>query len=432
MRAFPNPGTLLSLLVLGAQLVACQQTPAHADSGSQGEPNASALAPDPAAAPAASGEVAQAEPLEASAAPVQEPAAEASAVAPAAGVDAPPTAVQPAADLPEPVIPGATGGNIQPDDALAADFRTLRPDPQPDEIIRNSHYWVSNEYSHFLFRDTIANVGGAYMGVGTDQNYLLAGWARSELIIMLDFDGEIARAHDLYGIAFREATTPDEFLSIWRDDGEKRFADLVPTYYPDDVERQRLLLRAFEWGGTTIFARLRRIIRQYGDNGIPTFMTSQEEYDYLRNLWLTNRVFAIRGDLTGSLAIQDAAHMLRRHNIPMRVLYTSNAEQYFTFTPEFRRNMLVLPFDEQSWVVRTRPIEAWGLAPDDDYHYNVQDGLNFQLWMRGSSVSDCQRLMRNRSQTGVVGLSRLQAPLPDDATTPPVADAQWPEDVAQP
>lgn len=432
MRAFTTPGALLSLLVLSGILSACEQTPAHADSGLQGEPNASASTSAPAAEPAVNTEVAQAEPSEASAAPTPEPAAEASTAAPEVAIEEQPTAVEPAADLPEPVIAGATGGNIQPDDALAADFRTMRPDPQPDEIIRNSHYWVSNEYSHFLFRDTIANVGGAYMGVGTDQNYLLAGWARSELIIMLDFDGEIARAHDLYGIAFREATTPDEFLSIWSDDGEKRFADLVPTYYPDDAERQRLLLRAYEWGGTTIYARLRRIIRQYGENGIPTFMTSQEDYDYLRNLWLNNRVFAIRGDLTGSLAIQDAAHLLRRHNIPMRVLYTSNAEQYFTFTAEFRRNMLVLPFDEQSWVVRTRPITAWGLAPDDDYHYNVQGGLNFQLWMRGSSVSDCQRLMRNRSQTGVVGLSRLEAPLPDDATTPTVADAEWPEDVAQP
>jgi hypothetical protein len=432
MHAFTTPGALLSLLVLSGLLSACEQTPAHADSGLQGEPNASASTPGPAAEAAVNTEVAQAEPSEASAEPSQEPAAEASTEAPEAAVEEPPTAVEPAADLPEPVIAGATGGNIQPDDALAADFRTMRPDPQPDEIIRNSHYWVSNEYSHFLFRDTIANVGGAYMGVGTDQNYLLAGWARSELIIMLDFDGEIARAHDLYGIAFREATTPDEFLSIWSDDGEKRFADLVPTYYPDDAERQRVLLRAYEWGGTTIYARLRRIVRQYGEMGVPTFMTSQEDYDYLRNLWLNNRVFAIRGDLTGSLAIQDAAHLLRRHNVPMRVLYTSNAEQYFTFTPEFRRNMLVLPFDEQSWVVRTRPISAWGLAPDDDYHYNVQGGLNFQLWMRGSSVSDCQRLMRNRSQTGVVGLSRLEAPLPDDATTPTVADAEWPEDVAQP
>jgi hypothetical protein len=128
----------------------------------------------------------------------------------------------------------------------------------------------------------------------------------------------------------------------------------------------------------------------------------------------------------------ELAGTARQLGVPVRNVYTSNAEDYWGYSAQFRDNMRALPFDEQSWVVRTRPIEAWGLAPDDDYHYNVQGGLNFQLWMRGSSVSDCQRLMRNRSRTSVVGLSRLEAPLPDDATAPPVADAEWPEDVAQP
>jgi hypothetical protein len=73
-----------------------------------------------------------------------------------------------------------------------------------------------------------------------------------------------------------------------------------------------------------------------------------------------------------------------------------------------------------------------GLAPDDEYHYSVQPGLNLQMWMAGSSVANAQRLMRQRSSTGVTGLSIIQAPLPSDATPPPVAEARWPEDMATP
>ncbi len=329
----------------------------------------------------------------------------------------------------EPAVAAPTAAADPTDARIAELLGRIRSDPEPEEIIRNSHYWVSNESSHFLFRDRVSGIGGAYMGVGTDQNYLIAGWARSEVIIMLDFDQQIANVHDLYGIAFANSTTPEEFLAIWGDEGDVRFETLVPAAV--DEERASDLMRTFGWGGRTVFARLRRIIRQYNELGIPTFMTEQADFDYLKDLWARGRVFAVRGDLTGDLAIQDAAHALHELNIPLRAIYTSNAEQYFDFVPSFRRNMLVLPMDDQSVLLRTRPMASLGLAPDDEYHYSIQPGPNLQMWMAGSSIANAQRLMRQRSSTGVEGLSIIEAPLPVDATTPDIADAAHPADMAQ-
>jgi hypothetical protein len=336
---------------------------------------------------------------------------------------------EPAAEPTTAVAVNAAAAGDATDIRIAELLGQIRSDPEPEEIIRNSHYWVSNESSHFLFRDRVSGIGGAYMGVGTDQNYLIAGWARSEVIIMLDFDQQIANVHDLYGIAFANSTTPDEFLAIWGDEGDLRFETLVPAAV--DADRASDLMRTFGWGGRTVFARLRRIVRQYNDLGIPTFMTTQEDFDYMKDLWARGRVVAVRGDLTGDLAIQDAAHALHELDVPLRAIYTSNAEQYFDFVPSFRRNMLVLPVDEQSVLLRTRPMSSLGLAPDDDYHYSIQPGPNLQMWMAGSSTSNAQRLMRQRSTTGVEGLSIIEAPLPADATTPAVAEAAHPADMAQ-
>jgi hypothetical protein len=332
----------------------------------------------------------------------------------------------------DPVAPAEGADDAAPTtdraSALARAFADLPQDPAPPEIIRNSHYWVSNESSHFLFRDRIRDIGGAYIGVGTDQNYLLAGWARSEFIIMMDFDQQIAWTHALYGIAFAAAATPADFLAIWRDQGDLRFADLVPAAV-EDAERQRVLLRAFQWGGPTVSARLRRLVRQYTELGIDIFVTSQAEYDWIRDMWARGQVVAVRGDLTADVAMQEIAHRLHQHSMPVGLVYTSNAEQYFDFVPSFRRNFLVLPFAETSFVARTRPMASLGLAPGDEYHYSLQPGRNFQLWMQGSSVLNAQRLMRQRSSTGVEGLSIIDRPLPEDATPPRIAEARWPEDL---
>src|SRR5690606_20098978 len=82
-------------------------------------------------------------------------------------------------------------------DEVRARFEGLPRDPKPDALVRNSHYWISNELNQDLWYEHVADLGGAYLGVGTDQNYLLAGWAKSDLVVVVDFDEAIADLHQV-------------------------------------------------------------------------------------------------------------------------------------------------------------------------------------------------------------------------------------------
>ena len=85
--------------------------------------------------------------------------------------------------------------------------------------------------------------------------------------------------------------------------------------------------------------------------------------------------------------IGDAA---RRMNVPIRVLYTSNAEEYMRFPEPMRKNLLGLPVDQKSVIIRTtttgtRQELGW---PDGEkfpetfpFHYNIQPMTVFHVWL---------------------------------------------------
>src|SRR5262249_27032643 len=59
------------------------------------------------------------------------------------------------------------------------------------------------------------------------------------------------------------------------------------------------------------------------------------------------------------------------------LLYFSNAEQFFYYTPDFVRNMNALPFADRAMVVRTIHHRRISNAPDDDWHYMVEEAGDF-------------------------------------------------------
>ena len=52
------------------------------------------------------------------------------------------------------------------------------------------------------------------MGVGTDQNYLIAGWSRPEVLVLMDFDQVVVDLHRVYQLAFLHAESPEAFLRL--------------------------------------------------------------------------------------------------------------------------------------------------------------------------------------------------------------------------
>ena len=338
---------------------------------------------------------------------------------PVAAPAAPPVAEPAAPPVAEPAAPApiwTESGPITP--AAAEILRSIVADPAPPALVLGSHYWVSNESAHDVWRETIGKLGGALAGVGTDQLYLLAGWQEPALLLALDFDAEVVRVHELYGMAFVKAETPEAFLQLWRDGARDAGAwdELIATGNADEGVRARQH-RTLDVAGNIISARLTQVKRRYAKLGIPCFLTDAAQYAKVRTLWQEGRVVALRGDLTATSAMLTAAEAMRKLGVPLRTLYLSNAEKYFDYGPSFRANIIAQPFDERSLILRTRHSPRMGAVEGDVYHYNTQSGANFVAWMTHSKISTSLALLRRRVAEKRAGVSHLDA-LPDITATP--------------
>lgn len=290
-----------------------------------------------------------------------------------------------AGPAPEPLSPEVTGA-----------FRRIPYDPLPKQLSADAHFVVSDERAHWVFQPVVVGLGGALMGVGTDPNYLFAGWARSEILVLLDFDQMVVDVHALYREAFLHSPDISSFLSAWSASRSREMEDWVREAHPSE-EDQRRILRAFRIARNLVEWRLRELRKTYRKQGVPTFLDDPDQYQHLRELFLANRVFAVRGDLTGRTAVREVARVLRDARIPLRIYYPSNAEKYFDCSPDYRENMRSLPLDDRSVVLRTAG--GWGPpenSPDGFYTYIAQRGPDFLAWMEDGIACGFKRLVSSR------------------------------------
>lgn len=291
------------------------------------------------------------------------------------------------------------------DPVVAGAFAGLPSDPEPEEITRGTHYWVSNEDGHWVMREHVENSGGVYLGVGAEQNYLIAGWSRPEVMVLLDFDQQIVNLHFGYGALFTAAATPDEFIALWDesrlDEVHSLIWQILEGDFADDVHA------TMESTIDRCGRRLRRLQERYQELGEPSFLTDQAMYDLVRSLWTSGRVFPVRGDLTADGTMLAVAETARNNGLSMRTMYFSNAEQYFEYDAQFSANIAAQPFDDRSLVIHTRQYSGWDFVEDDDYHYALQPGANFVTWLRSGQATDFLEMARSARRELRRGLSIL-------------------------
>ena len=322
-------------------------------------------------------------------------------------------------------IEEAVTGPIYSEEAMVIrrHFLEMRPDPIPAELVHETHYWVSNENAHYVWHEMIDGLGGVLAGVGTDQVYMMAAWANADIIVPLDFDQQVVNIHYVYGALLQSANTPAEFLAYWFDRAEDDVRRRLREFFP---ERHQIAepMNAWRHGHRRVKRRLERIRDQYEETSIGSFMSDQSQFEYVRDRWRDGLVFPIRGDLTANTTMRDLGIACESAGVPLRVLYLSNAEQYFEYTPEFRRNIIAQHFDERSVVLRTRPMVSMGTPQQGgEYHYNYQGGRNFAAWLQGSRVRNGRELLiRHRHRTRVEGLSVVNDEPPTTRHLPEVAD----------
>jgi hypothetical protein len=94
-----------------------------------------------------------------------------------------------------------------------------------------------------------------------------------------------------------------------------------------------------------------------------SFLSSEENYRYLRNLQLNNLVVTVTGDFAGPKAIRAVADYLKAHSGVVSAFYVSNVEQYLFMDGRdglFYANVATLPVDETSIFIRPYSMRGFG------------------------------------------------------------------------
>lgn len=246
------------------------------------------------------------------------------------------------------------------------------PKDEPGRRVR-VHYMWSNERRHDLFFRDLNELQGGYLGVGGDQNYTLAAAAQSQVLWLIDLDAAVTNMHRLYAALLATAPTSKDFLRYFGNRQKDAVHAAVAARFPD-AAAQRPVLEIYHAYRDLLGSHLRNTAQRPRGS---TWLSDDAKYQHLRGLALAGRIVARTGDLTGPHTMLEIGEAARRAAMPVRVVYLSNAESWFRYGTEFRRNMGGMFFDDKSVIVRTVKSQLLSYPSSDIWHYSVQRAQHF-------------------------------------------------------
>ncbi len=290
-------------------------------------------------------------------------------------------------------------------------------DVSPPRLQHDEHYLRSNEFRQEIFLPVLEGKGGGYLGVGSDQNLLFIGWQRPELAWLTDYDDEVVMVNRLHLLFLRESPTAADFLALWDKGGKARARELIDGAM-SGADR-RFAHEIYKIGVWSIRHRLRQLLADLPRRGYRCYLNDPAQYDYVRAMVLEGRIRVMNGNLYGDKALVGVGEAARKLGVPIRAVYMSNAEEYITYTPPFRRNLQALFYDDASLILRTLTIPP---AKANRYYYNIQSAKSFLAWLEGPATNQVRQMMLWREPFRPAGkmqeeLTRLEAD-PQEATAP--------------
>ena len=253
----------------------------------------------------------------------------------------------------------------------------------------------------------LAPQGGAYIGVGPDQNFTFIAACRPSLAFIVDIRRDNLLQHLYFKELFERAPTRADFLSLLfakplsdelkigsqasaahlvnvfraipsdHDSFEQSLNAILPSLasrFPslvssDDSKflqhvaraffRENLELRFRSHGRRPHFfyPTLAELIagtdRQQHEHG---YLSSPERYHYVRRMQLENRIVPVVGNLGGRHALASIGGYLKRTDTPVSLFYLSNVEFYLVQSglfAQFQSNVAALPSETDSLLYRT-------------------------------------------------------------------------------
>lgn len=269
---------------------------------------------------------------------------------------------------------------------------------------------ISNEtsYQHvvpFLYKH--ARAGGAYLGVGPDQNFTYIAQVSPAVAFVIDIRRDNQLLYLYYKQLFEEAENRWDFLSLllgrplsadFQGPVTAKAGDLVdffqaaepnPAYFDRNFDRlfaalredfPRLLqpsdrLRLYEMTKAFLEFGLELRFRSHGRPPrfyYPTlgelvlatdlegkrwnYLAGEESFQSVRKLQLENRVIPVVGDFSGNIAFRRLAEYLRKEKLVVSTFYLSNVEFYLFRDGRFEkflRNVESLPVNGDSLLIRS-------------------------------------------------------------------------------
>ena len=268
---------------------------------------------------------------------------------------------------------------------------------------------VSNETSYLHVIPALKALevrGGAYLGVGPEQNFSYLAEIRPELAILIDIRRDNMLLHLLFKAMFETARNRMEYLCLLygrpapKDPGRWTGAPLedILTYLditPGDSAVQArnhaaLMERVARYGvpmADSDRVTLGRFHEEFFRSGLdisftskyrqarpgyPTerqlyaatdldgkpqsYLSSEDRFRTVRELEQRNRVIPVVGDLSGPIAMKSIGKFLAERGLKVSAFYVSNVEMYLFRSgsfPRFVENMRALPFGPSSMIVRS-------------------------------------------------------------------------------
>ncbi|HEV2664395.1 MAG TPA: hypothetical protein VG324_05770, partial [Blastocatellia bacterium] len=291
----------------------------------------------------------------------------------------------------------------------AAEFsRLVREFSEGGGYFRSDNF-TSNETAYLTVVDTLRRLGasgGAYLGVGPEQNFTYIAKIRPHIAFIVDIRRQAIIQHLMYKAVFHISPDRVQFLSrllsrpLPKDKAPKADAPIQEiiaffgqaaadekTYAANlalvrktieeefqfplsegDLRSLDYVYKSFREDGLDIayrmddsrggyFPSLRDLILQTDlNNKLGNFLAIAEDYDFVRNLHRKNLIIPVVGDFGGPKALRAVGDYLRKNGFTVTAFYTSNVEQYL-FQNEvfaaFAENVRTLPINDRSLFIRS-------------------------------------------------------------------------------
>jgi hypothetical protein len=248
--------------------------------------------------------------------------------------------------------------------------------------------------------------GGAYLGVGPEQNFTYMAAIRPAMAFIVDIRRQAVMQHLMFKAVFELAKDRADFISLLFSkprpaglDATSSIQQIWTAYTPvktddaaarinhtriverltnvhgfkftdDEVSQLDWVINAFVSFGPAITTRGSRNYGRGGNNvtfadltgwstdaaGQPqSFLSTEDNYQFVKTLQERNLVVPVSGDFGGTKALRGVGAYLESQHAVVSAFYVSNVEQYLFQDGKqaaFYDNVAALPLDERSMFIR--------------------------------------------------------------------------------